>query len=270
MWESHREKIPLNIQATLRGGFFRFKKVINMPKRVIIFIDGQNLYHSLRDIGLKEIDINWGKLIKSFLDDEDELKRTYWFRPEKIQEIRLKWYSFARFYFFQHYFDQKEEYIKLLDQNKLDNGIYNKLDGAFNESKKWISSEKQKFSEVDDKYTKIESIYEDLEIYRTGILKIDPYKKLILTEKGVDVALSVKMVKFALQDMCDKVILISGDFDYTEAVQVVKDALKKVHLVKFHKGKPPRDYYTSRKLSAMADKVINIYQTQLESEFKNT
>lgn len=55
-------------------------------KRVVILIDGQNLFYSLKSIGVLEKDINWTAFFNSLLESDDELQRTYWFRPEKIMD----------------------------------------------------------------------------------------------------------------------------------------------------------------------------------------
>jgi len=53
-------------------------------KRVIIFIDGQNLFYGLKNIGILERDIQWDQLFRSLISTDDKLVRTYWFRPQKI------------------------------------------------------------------------------------------------------------------------------------------------------------------------------------------
>jgi len=45
-----------------------------MPKKVVILIDGQNLYYSLRNLDLREIDINWVKFLAYLLEPEDNKK----------------------------------------------------------------------------------------------------------------------------------------------------------------------------------------------------
>lgn len=239
-------------------------------KKVTVFIDGQNLWHSLRDIGLRESDIDWNKLINSFLVDGDELIRTYWFRPIKIQAIDLQLYAFSHRYIRKNYPDNKEEYCTQLRSKNLPDAIHKEIYSDYIKSKDWLAIEKQRFSQVDEKYMRIATAYDDLEIYRTGILKVDPFKRMLISEKGVDVALAVKMVEGALLNKYDKAILVSGDFDYQEAVQVVKNSGKKIHLVRFFKGHPPKDKFSSKQLASMADKVIDIYQDQLEGEFKIT
>ena len=54
-------------------------------KRVVILVDGQNLYYGLKNIDLYERDIRWDEFFKSLLAvSEDEFVRAYWFRPQRI------------------------------------------------------------------------------------------------------------------------------------------------------------------------------------------
>ena len=53
-------------------------------KKVVVLIDGQNLYYSLRGMHIKEKAINWTKFFNGLLDRDEELIRAYWFRPQKI------------------------------------------------------------------------------------------------------------------------------------------------------------------------------------------
>ncbi|MBI5438302.1 MAG: NYN domain-containing protein [Nitrosomonadales bacterium] len=70
------------------------------------------------------------------------------------------------------------------------------------------------------------------------------------------------MIKY--HEKCDKLILVSGDLDYAEAVQFVKDNLKKVHIVRFFRGSPPINKSVSRTLMALADKVIDVYEKEIK------
>lgn len=107
--------------------------------------------------------------------------------------------------------------------------------------------------------------YPVIEMVRKGLIKIDPFKEAYLGEKGLDVALAVNMIKF--HDKCDKIILISGDLDYAEAIQFIKDNLKTVHIVRLFKGYPPINRNISRTLLALADKVIDLYESDINKNF---
>lgn len=64
-----------------------------------------------------------------------------------------------------------------------------------------------------------------------------------------------------------KIILVSGDYDYAEAISYVKNNMTKVHIVKTHKGYPPKNKNMSRDLSVLADKVIDLYEADIRSNF---
>jgi len=240
-----------------------------MPRRVIIATDGQNLYHQLRNIGYREADIDWKLFLNSLLAPDDTLIRTYWFRPQKLQEIYLNKSGVARQIIDEDLekgtITQSTHQQLMANIKNLPPNLYSRVEKRHKTCRRWLSKEKQQFSQVDRKYSVIENEYDDLEIYRTGVLKVNPYTQERIGEKGVDVALSVKMVEFALTGKCDKIILVSGDLDYYEAIKTVKNNMVKVHIVKFHKGHPPKNTGTSKQLSQIADKVLNIYEKDLQN-----
>ena len=69
-----------------------------------------------------------------------------------------------------------------------------------------------------------------------------------IVEKGVDVKLGVDMVAFGARDLYDTAVLISGDGDFADAVQHVKDMGKHVELAFPH----PRCFH----LRQICDKFI--------------
>jgi len=76
-------------------------------------------------------------------------------------------------------------------------------------------------------------------------------------EKGVDVRLAVEMLKFAVAGIYDTAILVSGDADFSHAVQAVKDLGKHVELAFCTRG-------LSRQLQQVCDRFIQIDQDLLE------
>lgn len=214
-------------------------------KKTIILIDGQNLFYTLKNLDLKEIDINWSKFFNHIKEDEDEVYRTYWFRAEKISFHKLNLYI-SRAYIKRYELDISPE--ELLSKAK---DFYNKC--------------LENFKNQDRKYDLLKLDYENIAIIKKGIIKVNPWRQLYIGEKGVDVTLVVFM--FKLLDDIDKVILISGDYDYSEALTYVRDKLKIVHLVRFLKGQPPKSSEMSYELTLCADKVIDIYESQLKKDF---
>lgn len=132
----------------------------------------------------------------------------------------------------------------------------------------WIKKQKEKFANIEYAYDQLCLIHDNIEIVKTGVVKIDPYKQDYLGEKGVDISLAVKMISLSVGKKCDKIILVSGDYDYSEAIRFVKDNMTKINVVKFHKGYPPRNKSMSRDLSVLADKVIDVYEADLKNKFR--
>ena len=71
-------------------------------------------------------------------------------------------------------------------------------------------------------------------------------------EKGVDVRLAVDMVSMGLKSQYDVAVLVSGDGDFSEAVQIVKDAGKHVELAY------PKGGYPARQLQDVCDIVVEM------------
>ncbi len=232
---------------------------------VIILVDGQNLYYGLKDLGLNEWDIIWDKLFKSFLAPDDKLLRTYWFRPQKILDTHYTPYSIRNSICYKRFRDYYNTFST--DPKLVDSHILDQIEHIAFETESWLRGIKEKFSQSEYKYDQISMDFEDIEVVKTGVVKVDPFKKIIFGEKGVDITLAVKMIALSVQRKCDKIILISGDYDYAEAIRFVKDNMTKVHLVKLHKGYPPQNRSVSRDLALLADKVIDVYESDLNTNY---
>ena len=235
-------------------------------KKVIILIDGPNLFDLLRNLQLPAVAIFWRKLFYHLLEPGNELLRASLFRPERVQdtnygreEIRSQviarcfpWYSPA---YLQGSID------------RIPFEIQEEIAQKCEEIECWIKDKRGVFSEDEYYYDRLCREQTDLEITRKGIIKIDPYTREYGREKGVDLALAMEMVSLSGKKQCDKIILISGDYDYREVINTIRKNGIKIHLVKFHKDLPERNRYAARDLSLMADKVINLYESEIRSGF---
>lgn len=237
-----------------------------MSKKVVALIDGQNLYYFLKDIGIVERQINWKKLLTSFLESGDELIRAYWFRPQKIQDSHLTGDAIRNQVVYWNY----KSVYELYKRGKFDSitpDILKSIEERAKEIEHWVRDKKEHFAEIDFHYDQLCLENDDIEIVKRGIVKINPYKQVINGEKGVDVALAVKMISLSVERKCDKIILVSGDYDYVEAINYVKNNMTKVHIVKLHTGHPPKNRNMSRDLSVLADKVIDVYEDVLKKDY---
>lgn len=161
--------------------------------RVAIFIDGSNLYHSLK-----------AEFNRTDLD--------FW---TFCQKLTNEWHL-VRTYYYNAPVDQTKEPPRYSDQQKF-----------FNEMRR-VNYLELRLGRL---------------IYRNWPQE-PPY------EKGVDVKLATDMLTHCFHDNYDIVILVSGDTDFADALQAIKDDGKHVEVALFGLG------WTSQRLRDVADKVI--------------
>lgn len=240
-----------------------------MNKKVVILIDGQNLFYSLKSIQLFEKQIDWLSLFNSFLETNDELIRAYWFRPQRILDGHLSAETIRNQIVYKNYKPCYQHY-KEGNHSLIKPETLAKIEADAKAAEEWLQEQKQRFSNIEYNYDQLCLENSDIEIVKRGIVKVNPYSKEYNGEKGVDIALAVKMISLSVEKKCDKVILISGDYDYAEAISYVKNNMTKVNIVKLHKGFPPKNKNMSRDLSVLADKVIDLYESDIRGSFLKT
>lgn len=243
-----------------------FNQENNMStKRVVILIDGQNLFYGLKDLNILEKDIRWDMFFKSLLSEHDELIRTYWFRPQKILDSYYTHENIEKhitYLKFKNYFDTYK-----IDKKQISPEIMGKISLEVEKVENWLKNERTRFSQIEYNYDQISMEYEDIEIVKTGVVKVNPFLFAYNGEKGVDISLAVKMISLSVERKCDKIILISGDFDYAEAIKFVKNNMTKIHILKLHKGFPPKNRSMSRDLAILADKVLDVYESDIRDKY---
>jgi len=211
-------------------------------KRAVALIDGENFYYKLGEFSeLRPWYLDWKKFLESITPEGHELIRAYYFKCERIGA-----YDFTR---------------------SLPRRVNQNLNGETPEDRKkramvWydkVVSDYQK--QLSDYEHNIASRWADIEIRKVGTLKVDPWDEEVLGEKGLDVGLAVSMVEMSA--LADLVVLVSGDADYAPAVQVVKQKLKKVSVVRFFSGPPPKTKGTGADLLTSADETIDLYEDEI-------
>jgi uncharacterized LabA/DUF88 family protein len=149
-------------------------------EKIVIFIDGSNLYFSVkRAFGITKVDFH--KLLE-FLRQGRKLLRAYFYitsvPDQKDKEEARKQQKFLNFL-------RNVPYLEI------------------------------KYGRLEKRETKCNAC---------GV------KSVCWVEKGVDVNLAVDMVRMAYQNSYDTAIIVSGDGDFSSAVEAVKNAGKNVEL----------------------------------------
>ena len=210
--------------------------------RVCVFVDGENLRHSIvelfdtfdqRDYLPKAAE--WGTLFDSFVNVATDAKgdrlRTYWYVVQDVDPVpwrvpdptkgaeelrRLAWKN-----------DLLKQHLGISSQADLDA----KLDHAYEWFKRSFDGIKRRFAGFHTVQDGIQRKHRSIEFGRSGTIGFDLSNGAFGDEKTVDVNLGVDMVLF--RDIYDVAVIVSGDQDYVPAVQAVKDSGKHVVNVAF-------------------------------------
>jgi len=166
-----------------------------VSNRLMIFIDGSNVYHSLRDT-YGRTDVDYSKLV-TWLAGGRELRRTYYYNAQ-------------------------------VDQAKDPLGYQNQ--------QRFISS------------LRLIPYFE----IRMGRLVYGNYPQAPPIEKGIDVRLATDMLTHAYKGNFDIALLVSGDNDFADMLQAVKDHGKHVEVALFGTGG------SSAQLRQTADRIVTI------------
>ncbi len=152
---------------------------VAIPDRVMVFIDGSNLYHSLRSV-YNRTDLDYQKFGEKLAEGR-RLVRTYYYGV-RVDQTR-----------------QQDQY-----------------------------QAQQRFLDYLGRIPRLE--------LRLGRLIYPNSPTAAPYEKGVDVKLATDMLLHASRDNYDVAILVSGDTDFVDMVQAVKDLGKNVDVVLFDRG----------------------------------
>lgn len=162
--------------------------------RAMLFIDGGNLYHSLRT-HCSRIDLDYGKFVGKLVG-ERRLVRAYYYGARVDQSKQ------------QQAFQAQQQFLDYLGR-----------------------------------VPRLET--------RMGRLVYRNWPGAAPAEKGVDIKIATDMLLHAARNTYDVAILVSGDTDFVDMVQGVKDLGKNVEVVLFGSG-------GSRVLREVADEVIPV------------
>jgi len=214
-----------------------------MNYRAVAFIDGQNIHNSLKSIGLQEKDLDWFRVFKVILPEKHDLLRAYWYHIAQVSDF--DWVPGKATRFCPPDVDE-ETFLQ--------------------EARAWHRSEQDRIRHLQRTvHRQIMLDYDYIEFRYTGVLKVNPFRRERLGEKGLDVGMAVDMV--ARMAHYDSAILVSGDYDFAPAVQVLKDRLKRVYQVTVERGargSTPRS--SARGMRVMVDRVITLYEEDILDE----
>jgi len=183
-------------------------------KKAVIFIDGNNLYHNLKQMKIKPSNLDFKKLVdficKIFKCELREVR--YYNSIPTMRDGKELYYSHLGF------LDNLRKIPKF-------NIFTRKLQVH---STKELLKEQQELINSMELCNKCKPIVEENLLDAIGNIK----KK----EKGVDVMLSIDLVEYAIKNKAETLIVFSGDADFVPAMKLAQENKKEVLSISLAKG----------------------------------
>lgn len=256
-------------RGRLRASPLQLRGIVNF-RTACIFIDGENLRHSICDLFTPEEfqpsdylpkHANWQEFFDYLVRDAnaDVRLRTYWYTVAEIDfwpyDLRklLKSDQFSNLSsVIQKNEDYRKEIQAITDATKRQKRIHAIGDELLSRRQQMLD----RFNGWQTVQNGIASKVESVEFRRAGSIRYDLFSKKLGNEKGVDVKLATDLL--TLKDIYDVAIILSGDGDYVPAVQAVKDSGKHVINVSFLKKSGGVLPGGARRLNQATDRVIEL------------
>jgi uncharacterized LabA/DUF88 family protein len=249
--------------------------------RFAIFVDGSNLFGSLKRLNLQVADYSeffihilknsleeWKSSVFSGSTSGARLSRVLWYEVGSIDDWDLA--SPKAQAQLKEWFDVDSELKKIympIAAGKLPGASQDKIaleawSICFNETKAWYVAKRVQLDGMKRFHFGVSASSDFIDIIESGHWKIDLLSRS-MTEKGIDTSLAVDMVTLA--DTYDVALVVSGDADSIPSIQHVKRAGKHVGVVELIKGYPPekKGRQFSSKLKIAADFVVRVYEMDL-------
>ena len=174
-----------------------------MADRAILFVDGNNWYHSLRQIGLRDLGrLDYSSISAKLVGPREWLETRYYIgRVKQTGDTTL-------------YAAQRRFLAKL---SATDHRI------TYHLGRLETRTVKNEAAEEIKRYLSNLAVRIDTRVYHELLDIAQEYSvSEVMVEKAVDVMLAVDMVVMAERDQYDAAYLLSADGDYTPAVSAVK------------------------------------------------
>lgn len=250
-------------------------------QRFILFVDGSNLFGSLKSMNLEVDDYEkffsyvhteavtyWHTVTHTSNSVSTQLRRIYWYVVGTIDQWDLS-------------LPQSQAALrKAFDLDKDVKGYWMQATGkghpelkgpdlsdrawadCFAEFKAWYEQKQEVLKKMHGFHQAVRSKTDLIDVIDAGHWKVNFLRKWV-EEKGLDTSLAVDMV--AQVDSLDVAVVASGDADSIPSVRYLKNRGKHVCSVEFVNGSPPeaKGRSFSSRLGENSDFVVRIFESEL-------
>ena len=189
-----------------------------MNERAILFVDGNNWYHSLRATGMTDLArLDYAKISRKLVGPARQWVGTRYYIGQVNQAEEPAQYA-----------DQRRFFARLAAQDARITHHLGRLETRIVES----DAARELIGYLNALPSRI-----DLRVYKDLVGIAQRHRRVqVKVEKAVDVLLAVELVSFAIRDQYDAAYLMSADGDLTPAVAQVRALNKKVFVASPSRG----------------------------------
>jgi uncharacterized LabA/DUF88 family protein len=248
-----------------------------MLKRACVFIDGENLRHSLIDAFAPDGVFRASDYLPSKAQWADFYDWIVWFATSGTHDrLRAYWFVIQEIdcspYGLSHLGKphREKELKNILLRHRPFRERLRTLSGS-----QLVREMTELLDQLKDRQRRIEALFKNwvtvqntiaikhraVEFRRAGAIAFNLFEQRFGQEKAVDVRLACDMIM--LRDIYDTAIVVSGDQDYVPAVQVLKDAGKTVISVAFERRDGALLPGGARRLDIATDALIRVPYSKL-------
>lgn len=250
-------------------------------RHACVFIDGENMRHSLVDLFGKDFNpadylpkqADWERFFAYLVHnaDADRRLRTYWYVVDEIDFFPWglsKLLKRGEITILERVIRQHKPNAIALDAIADTAARRTKVETIANSLIKSEAMMKRRFEGWQEIQDGISHKFDSVEFRRAGSIRMNLFTQKFGQEKGVDVKLATDLL--VLRDIYDAGIIVSGDGDYVPAVSAVKDLGKHIINVSFLKKSGGMLPGGARRLSKSTDRVIEVPYKDMQNFMRVT
>ena len=182
--------------------------VAGTKEKAIIFIDGSNFYHGMKEKRLSSMDLDYAKFSRKLVLNRQWIQTRYYVGQVKQEGDLTAYQKQQKFLHRLKSFENVNYFLGRLERRQ--------TKGSSKKLKKWLDALPNR-----PDVSLSPEIVEEL----SRVASVD---SVTWVEKGVDVMIATDMVSMAYEDKYDTAYLLSADGDFTHAIRKVRDTGKKV------------------------------------------
>ena len=182
--------------------------IADIKARAIIFIDGSNFYHGMKEKRLSSMELDYAKFSRKLVLDRQWIQTRYYVGQVKQEGDVTAYQKQQKFLHRLKSFENVNYFLGKLERRQ--------TKGSSKKLKKWL-----------DALPNRPDVSLSPEIVKE-LRRVASVDSVTWVEKGVDVMIATDMVSMAYEDKYDTAYLLSADGDFTYAIKKVRDTDKKV------------------------------------------